>query len=95
MVCTLYVLRSNKSPRFYIGVTEVIETRVLKHNAGDVRSTKAYRPWALVYQETFSTKKEARQRELQLKNNYQIRKKLFEKIIRVQPGLLASSSSLA
>jgi len=38
------------------------------HNAGKVRSTKAYRPWKVVYAEQYDLYSEARKRELFLKS---------------------------
>jgi putative endonuclease len=58
-----YILRSLKNGRFYYGSTENLNVRVAKHNAGKVRSTKAYRPWVVHYSEQFETKSEAYRRE--------------------------------
>ncbi len=76
----LYILKSNNFGRRYIGITGNIDTRLGKHNSGSVRSTKAYRPWILVYQEEFKTKKEARIRELELKKSGNKREEVFKKI---------------
>ncbi|MEX2116525.1 MAG: GIY-YIG nuclease family protein [Bacteroidota bacterium] len=59
-----YILRSKKDGRFYYGSSESLEKRVAAHNAGRVRSTKSRRPWVLWFFEEFSTKGEARRREL-------------------------------
>lgn len=64
----VYVLRSEvKQNQLYTGYTEDLEVRLKKHNAGEVQSTKPYRPWTLVYCETFISKKDAKQRERYLK----------------------------
>ncbi|MFH1192845.1 MAG: GIY-YIG nuclease family protein [Candidatus Jorgensenbacteria bacterium] len=63
-----YILQSLKSNRYYLGSTEDIEKRLAKHNKGEVKSTKAYRPWKVVYVESFATRQEARRRELQIKS---------------------------
>ena len=64
----VYFLHSKiKSEQFYIGYTEDLEARLNKHNAGDVQSTKPYRPWNLIYYEVFTSKKDAKQRERYLK----------------------------
>ena len=67
MEFSVYILRSEKNGRYYIGLTENVEHRLIRHNSGLVSSTKSYRPWKIVYREAFSTKQEASSRELQLK----------------------------
>jgi len=64
----VYVLKSLTNGRLYTGYSESLEDRIMLHNSGKVRSTKAYKPYALVYQEEFSDKTEARKRELFLKS---------------------------
>ena len=76
----LYVLQSLKADRKYIGISQNAEKRIIKHNNGGVRSTKAYRPWKIVYLEEFMTKKEARIREILLKKNGIKRSELFKDI---------------
>jgi len=63
----VYVIKSDKANRYYIGSTGNLESRVRKHNSGSTRSTKPFRPWVLVYQEEFETSSEARKRENQIK----------------------------
>jgi len=63
----VYILRSRKSNRYYIGHTSNIEDRLRTHNAGKVKSTKAYVPWELVYAEEYLSKSEAFKREMQIK----------------------------
>jgi putative endonuclease len=63
----VYVLRSMKDRNLYIGMTSDLQARISSHNCGRVRSTKARRPLKLVYSEEFSSKTEARRRELFLK----------------------------
>lgn len=76
----LYILKSLVAERHYIGSAEDISIRLKQHNQKRVRSTKAYVPWEIVYGERFATKKEARQRELELKNNSWKRNQLFQSI---------------
>ena len=76
----LYILKSQRFGKKYIGITGNISNRLTKHNSGSIRSTKAYRPWELIHKEEFKTKKEARIRELELKKNGNKRKELFEMI---------------
>ncbi|APF19845.1 GIY-YIG nuclease family protein [Caldithrix abyssi] len=58
-----YVLESLASGRHYFGHTQNLEERLTRHNSGKVRSTKAFRPWRLIYYEEFATRSEAFQRE--------------------------------
>jgi putative endonuclease len=64
----VYILQSQISGKFYIGSTIDVDTRVDRHNAGHHKSTKAYRPWILVYVEKFDTLVGARRRERQIKS---------------------------
>ncbi|HNM31512.1 MAG TPA: GIY-YIG nuclease family protein [Chitinophagales bacterium] len=64
----VYVLSSKKTKSLYKGQTEDLENRLKTHNAGKVKSTKAYIPWEIVYYEEFSTREEAVSREKMLKS---------------------------
>ena len=63
----VYVLR-NPSGRLYIGSTENLEKRVMRHKSGGVRWTSEHGPWELVYTETYNTRSEAMKRERILKS---------------------------
>lgn len=63
----LYILRSEKNPRLYVGVTYSIERRLERHNSGKVVSTKKDVPYRLVYSEEFVDLISARKREKFLK----------------------------
>ncbi|MBI4090273.1 MAG: GIY-YIG nuclease family protein [Candidatus Kerfeldbacteria bacterium] len=76
----LYVLKSTRYRRTYIGITDNVTHRINEHNNGYVRSTKAYRPYTLIYTETLTTKTEARQREIKLKSHSQSKEILFRKL---------------
>ena len=60
----VYVLRSIKDKKRYIGMTADITRRFHEHNSGLVKSTKNRRPLKLIHTEEFETKIEAEQREL-------------------------------
>jgi putative endonuclease len=64
----VYILRSEKSGRYYIGYSENPEARLAEHNSGKAKSTRNYRPWTKVYQEEFLTEQQAVQRERQIKS---------------------------
>lgn len=56
---TVYILYSPKSSRYYIGQTDDIEKRLIKHNKGLVPSTKYGVPWELVQTERVNSRSEA------------------------------------
>lgn len=66
--CFVYMLKSLKDGKFYIGCTSDLKKRLKQHNSGMVRSTKARRPFELVYWEPLGTRSEAMKRERQLKS---------------------------
>jgi putative endonuclease len=68
MLFFVYILRSEKDGRFYVGMTENVERRLKEHNSGKTKSTKAYIPWILFFTESFETRIEARAREVYLKS---------------------------
>ena len=63
----VYILRSERSGRFYIGCAEDPRERLNEHNRGQTRSTRGRGPWLLVHQERFGALSEALARERQLK----------------------------
>ncbi len=63
-----YILRSEKDGSFYYGHSKNLDQRILEHNVGRVRYTKAKRPWRLYYFEKFETKSQAYRRELFFKS---------------------------
>jgi putative endonuclease len=64
----VYVLLSLKDKKFYIGQTNNLADRVLRHNEGRVRATRGRRPLILVWSESFPTRAEAVRRERYLKS---------------------------
>ncbi len=64
----VYVIKSEKNRKQYIGYTENLEERLQSHNAGKVRSTKSFIPYKIIYKEEYLNKTEARKRELFLKS---------------------------
>jgi len=64
----VYILYSNAFNRFYVGMTTNLEVRLNTHNSGQVKSTKAFVPWEIMYFEEFGTRNEARNREKYLKS---------------------------
>ncbi|TET79122.1 GIY-YIG nuclease family protein [candidate division TA06 bacterium] len=64
----IYVLRSLKDGKLYIGHTDSLHMRLIRHHSGDVRSTKARRPLKLVYSESVQTREKAVSRERYFKS---------------------------
>lgn len=81
----VYLIKSKKVHNWvYVGSTNNLEKRLYVHNSGKVRSTKYYRPFKLIYYEAFSSEKDARGRErnLKLKSNAynQLRKRIKDSL---------------
>ena len=64
----LYILKSSKDKRYYIGICKDLENRIRKHNNGQVRSTKFRTPFELIYHEEYSNYSLARDREREIKS---------------------------
>ena len=65
----VYVLRSLKNNKRYVGYTGKAPTEKLaEHNGGATRWTRQNRPFVLLHQEEYDNAKSARQRELFLKS---------------------------
>jgi putative endonuclease len=62
-----YILYSSSTDRYYVGSCDDLTIRIAQHNAGRNKSTKAGVPWIIQYTETFSTRSDARKRELEIK----------------------------
>ena len=65
---TVYVLKSEKDSKRYIGFTENLDRRLFDHANGLVKSTRNRRPLVLIYKEEFTDKMEAQLREKFLKS---------------------------
>lgn len=63
----VYILRSLKDKKLYIGSTRNLRKRLEEHDTGKVFSTKSRRPFELLYVEACKAEKDARQREANLK----------------------------
>jgi len=63
----VYLLKSKKDNRLYIGYSSDLKKRVKMHNSGKVVSTKNRYSLVLIYYEAYRSEKDARRRENQLK----------------------------
>jgi putative endonuclease len=59
----VYILRSLKDNKKYIGLTNDLQKRLAEHNNGKCSATKNRRPFELLHYETFSVREEAAKRE--------------------------------
>ncbi|MFZ5554628.1 MAG: GIY-YIG nuclease family protein [Bacteroidota bacterium] len=64
---TVYILYSKSAQKFYVGHTNDINERLIRHNTGQNISTKNGAPWILVYHEKYSDRSMASKRELKIK----------------------------
>jgi putative endonuclease len=64
---TVYILKSLKDGKYYIGATNDLEERLIEHRLGKTKSLKNRLPVKLIYTEEFETKHEALMREKQIK----------------------------
>ena len=77
----VYVIGSKKKPiRTYVGWTDNLKKRLLKHNLGIGAKFTRGRKWKLLYSESLNSKSNAMKREYQLKKNFKLRLLLRSKI---------------
>lgn len=63
----VYILKSRKDNKIYIGYTNDLRRRKSEHDAGESQSTKGRRPLDLIYYEAYLSKEDAMKREVMLK----------------------------
>lgn len=76
----VYILKSQKNGRYYIGSTVDTERRFREHQSGCVRATRNSRPFERVFLEAFETIQDARRIEYRLKRLKS--RKIIERIIK-------------
>jgi putative endonuclease len=64
----VYILRSKKDGSFYVGQTNNLADRLLRHNSGYNRFTRPRTPYELVYKEEFNSRSDAVRREMKIKS---------------------------
>jgi len=66
----VYILKSLKDNKLYIGKTDDLQKRFEAHNNGHVRATKSRKPFKMIFYEGFSNKADAGRDELFYKTGY-------------------------
>jgi putative endonuclease len=66
---SVYVLRSLKDGKRYIGLSAAVVDRLDQHNRGKVKSTKSRRPFVLIHEEICSGLDDARKLEKYFKTS--------------------------
>jgi putative endonuclease len=59
----VYVLKSAKTDRRYVGSCENLDDRLRRHNAGESKATKHGIPWVLLHAEECATRSAAMMKE--------------------------------
>jgi len=67
-MCYVYVLRSEKTGKRYVGITENHERRMVEHNSGQTPSTRSGIPWRMIHNEAHESRAAAMRRERFLKS---------------------------
>ena len=80
----LYILLNSITGKFYIGQTKDLQRRLIYHNSGYGKSTRGEGHWELVYQEMYKTRRDAvnREREIKLKKSREFIKALIHSVER-------------
>ena len=60
---SVYVLKSEKTGRRYVGSSEEVRERLRRHNAGESKATQHGVPWRLIHAEEFDTRAQATRKE--------------------------------
>lgn len=76
----VYLLKSLKDQKYYIGQTNNVDKRLAIHNLGKVQSTKSSRPFKLVGYQTFKYREEARWIEYNLRNYSEEKNKFIKQL---------------
>ena len=82
----IYIIKSAKSGKYYVGCTDNVNRRIKEHNKGQSKYTRNKGPWMLEYTEEYITLSEARKRELTIKSWK--KRKSIEKLIGSLGGIV-------
>lgn len=80
----VYLLKSKKDNKLYIGLTNNLKKRLVEHDQGLTESTRHRRPLMLIYCEAYTSQKDAQTRERKFKkfkNSYaELKKRIFNSL---------------
>lgn len=77
----VYIIKSRKAGKLYIGYTQDLRQRFREHNEGKSSATKHYASFDLIYYEAYRSKQDALKREAKLKHYKQAYTRLKERIL--------------
>jgi putative endonuclease len=63
----VYILQNEKDASFYVGRTQDVDERLVRHNEGRERYTKLHCPWKVVHLKSYESRLEAVRREREIK----------------------------
>ena len=72
MAYFVYILKSLQDGSYYVGSTSNLEDRLIRHNEGRVKYTKAKGPFKLMYFEKHPNRSQAMKREYAIKRRKRI-----------------------
>ncbi len=75
----VYIIKSLKNGKYYIGHSSNVQKRLSEHNSGETYSTRNFTPWILVFNKEFLSKSFAQHIELKIKRMKS--RKFIEKLI--------------
>ena len=77
----VYLISTNKGSKIisYVGYTNDIKSRIIKHNSGKGAKFTKGRIWKLEYLKKYNTKSKAMSEEYKLKKNYKFRNKILKR----------------
>ncbi len=58
-MCTVYILRSQRTGRYYVGQTQDLTKHLAEHNSELAGHTRKEQPWLLVWHHRVGNRKEA------------------------------------
>ena len=76
----VYLIKSKKTNKIYIGYTTNLKQRLDQHNQGKSLATKFGAPYELIYYEAFKTNQDAKIREQKIKYHGQGIRRLKERL---------------
>lgn len=76
----VYIIKSVRSGKLYIGFTNDLRRRLKEHNANKNISTKSRGPYELIYYEAYKSAVDAEKREHKIKSYGQAYRRLKERL---------------